>query len=660
MIKMHSIARFTGLKFKTLKFYKSPFLILGPLFIAGVILGGIFTMSYTVPLIIILFLVGLIILLKKTGHYAFAALLFAGFVLLGAEIMSSKNSFGDSKVEEGSTVVLDVEEAENTEKTWKKAIGTIQYSVGDQKLDRCSERVLIFVKDQLSKGDRVIISTDFIEIKNANNPGEFNAKSYWNNKGIRKMAFVGEADYKIVSHNPPKGLSVYFDNSREYLGGLLEKGFEGEQLSVAKALLLGDKSELSIETKESFSNTGAMHVLAVSGLHVGIIMYLLMFVLGKFSRIISKKTSLIICLLFIWCYACLTGLSPSVMRAAFMFSILLIGQVTSRGTNSINVLFFSAFVILVFDPLLIYDIGFQLSYLAVLGILVMFDSVNALIFVPNKWIRKIWEGTAVGLSAQVFTFPLSLYYFHQFPNYFFISNLGIMILAGVLLTIGFLFFLLSSFFSLRWMLIVLLGFGLNLLLFFIQLIERIPGAVASGFDPSQGMIVLIYVLIIVFLIWQSKKTVRTVIGFIAIVVLMSFQMNRYENMIQDEVVFYNSNVPVISIKHDDQILCFHMSKKTSMKKVEMLMKGYSSVRPGSVSYHQMKEGKTTVKNKEHTIELTVLEGNVYLELNDQTYFFRTHYQIEERLVDKVIDMPYLNRNSKNYSLSEGPFIINLK
>ncbi|MGY8927758.1 MAG: ComEC/Rec2 family competence protein, partial [Flavobacteriales bacterium] len=141
-----------------------------------------------------------------------------------------------------------------------------------------------------------------------------------------------------------------------------------DQLGVGQALILGNKELLSTEIKTSFSRAGAMHVLAVSGLHVGIILAFLIFVLERFPRIFSRRAAILISILFIWIYAGITGFSPSVLRATIMFSIIVFGDVFGKQSSRFNSLGFSAFLMIVWNPLIIYDIGFQLSYLAMLGI----------------------------------------------------------------------------------------------------------------------------------------------------------------------------------------------------------------------------------------------------------------------------------------------------
>ena len=307
-----------------------------------------------------------------------------------------------------------------------------------------------------------------------NNPGEFDTKAYWNNKGIYATVFVTDGDYKVIDKAPAPFYEKWRTAVKELFNDIFSSHLNGDELAIASALVLGDKSLLSQDLRQSFGAAGAMHVLAVSGLHVGIILELLLFVFGRIPKVFSKKRALILALLILWTYAMIIGFPPSVVRATLMFTLLSIGRLASEESDSLNILCFSAFAMLIFEPLLIYDIGFQLSYLAMLGILTIQKPISTLFFIPNKWLKKLWDGTSVGIAAQLFTFPLTLYYFHQFPNYFLLTNIGMMIFAGIVLSLGII--LLST----NWIgfigKFIAIGFGFSIaaMLFFVQWIEGLP------------------------------------------------------------------------------------------------------------------------------------------------------------------------------------------
>ncbi len=298
----------------------------------------------------------------------------------------------------------------------------------------------------LEKGDLIYVSGKPNEVSPPANPGEFNYKNYLAYNRIYHQHFIRE-DLAKIGHKPPPFFVEYSDRLRNYCIDVIADYIQNEDSrAVILALSLGVKDELENDLVRAFSATGAMHVLAVSGLHVGII-YLLLF--QVFQRLgLSKKKyrwlMAILSIVILWFYALLTGLSPSVLRAVTMFSFVAMGRALFRNGNIYNTLAASAFVLLWFNPYLIMSIGFQLSYLAVFGIVYIQLKLYEL-WAPKYWLLdKIWAISCVSIAAQLATGPLSILYFHQFPTYFLISNLFIIPAAFVTL-IGALLLMILSF-----------------------------------------------------------------------------------------------------------------------------------------------------------------------------------------------------------------------
>lgn len=637
-----------------MKIYASPFNYILPLFAFGIVSSSL--ISSGLALYVLFFTILSLIVLYRFNRLA-PSLNTLGFALafwsLGASLGQEYSFKDEARIESEPSTIVEITDVEKSNKRWKRAIGKVIRVEGEKSLYKRDEQVLFYTRPQFVMGDLLLLKTGFETIKNSNNPGEFDAKSYWNNKDVYQMAFIGENDYLYLDHKSPGVMSSFLADIRADLKSVIEANLSEVNSGIAKALLLGDKGGLSIETRNSFSSAGAMHVLAVSGLHVGIIMYVLLFVLSKFSKFISRRSAVIICILFVWFYAGVTGFSPSVMRASFMFSVLMLGQLISRSSSSLNILFFSAFILLLFDPLMIYDIGFQLSYLALIGILLLYKPLCNVILIKNKWGRKVWEGTAVGIAAQVFTVPLTLYYFHQFPNYFMLSNLGIMLFAGVLLVIGLLVFLFKSVPIFLSFLSVLLGLGICIMLFFIQFIESLPGAVATGFEISGVLVFLIYVILFTVYFFRKNKWVFRM-GISSLILLLAIiQFGRMEHMMRDEIILFNSNVPIISVKSGGEIICLYDAKPDELKKVKFLMESYAKVRPGKIEYVRIKKGKTSVKKK--NVNLVIHSDGKMIEItcNDQKRILRRGYGVDIPQGIKMIDMPYLESPKKAYNLSKG-------
>lgn len=279
--------------------------------------------------------------------------------------------------------------------------------------------------EQLKAGQTIVFSAQISPLDAPKNPFGFDYSQYLQLNGIDGSIFLNSGEWRIADENV-KGIKQRALNMRQKLVGLLEDaGLEGNELGLASTLVLGYKNNIDAEIKEAYMNAGAMHVLAVSGMHVGIVctaLEIIMKILGG-CRLLRIKRLAIIALL--WCYAFITGLSPSVMRATVMFSFVMFGKVAGKNISIYNSLAASAFFLLIYNPSLLFQAGFQLSYVAVIGIVFFQPRIVRLIRIrkKNKLLKYLWELTAVSIAAQIATFPFCLYYFERTPVYFWLSNI---------------------------------------------------------------------------------------------------------------------------------------------------------------------------------------------------------------------------------------------
>ncbi|TCD24747.1 ComEC family competence protein [Pedobacter psychrodurus] len=291
---------------------------------------------------------------------------------------------------------------------------------------------------KLKYGDEIIISVRYTEVEPPYNPAEFDFKAWLGSQNIYHQAFIDQDHIVKNKNNVGNPVIKMALNLREQQVAKYRSLIKNDEaFAVASTLILGYRADLSKETLSAYSKTGTIHALSVSGAHVVIIYVVLdflFFFLNK-NRALRIVKLLLICTL-IWGYALLTGLSPSVVRSAIMITILITAKVLSKKTNSYNVLAFSAFCQLIYNPFLIWDVGFQLSYLAVFGLIYLQPKIYNLLYTENNWIDKLWRFTAMSLAAQVVTFPLSIYYFHQFPLYFLFANLFITIPLILMMYLG--------------------------------------------------------------------------------------------------------------------------------------------------------------------------------------------------------------------------------
>ena len=388
----------------------------------------------------------------------------------------------------------------------------------DNALKRVSGNIMVYVaKDSLAKsihyGDRIIFTESPVIVPGPKNPEEFDYAAYLKNKGIYHQVFLRTGRYEIKHDAGGNALQAFAYRVRKELLRLFrDAGMDGREYAVAAALMIGYGDLLDVDQREAFAGAGAMHILCVSGLHVGIIFILadkLFFFLRKRKRGIWLRPVLI--LLVIWFYALITGLAPSVMRASLMFSLVTIGGALNRKSHIINSISASAFLLMLMNPAVIFELGFQLSYAAVLGIVLLQPHFQKLFIPHNKVEKYLWDIITVSLAAQIATGPISLMYFHQFPNYFLITNLIVIPLAGVLIYSGLAFVLLSQIPVLSTIASTVLVLELKFLNSSVGFIEGLPGAVSRNIYLPGFPTFLLYMFILslfVFVLYKNRYWFR--------------------------------------------------------------------------------------------------------------------------------------------------------
>jgi competence protein ComEC len=405
--------------------------------------------------------------------------------------------------------------------TWKKSEGNI---------------VLYFDKKDFGApfryGDVLLIRGRPDSIQGPLNPGEFDYKRFLSFRNIYHQDFLRASDVNFIRNDPPSHVLGWAIRTRLWADETLKKFVSGKrEQAIASALVLGVTDGLDNELLSAYAATGAMHVLAVSGLHISIIYLILVWLLKPLNKTPAGKWILaLISLLVLWSYAFVTGLSPSVLRAVTMFSFVAIARPWSQNTNIFNTLAASAFCLLVYDPYLIMSVGFQLSYLAVLGIVYLQPKLYAL-YEADAWLTdEIWKITCVSIAAQVATFSLGLLYFHQFPNYFLLSNLlvipisfGVLILGLLVLAFNFISFLAIA-------CGFLLELSIKLLNLVVFTVESFPFSLVEDIHISTTQCwLLMGVIIATLLMIQFRQIKYFYVGSLLLVLFTTLQWLHYKH-----------------------------------------------------------------------------------------------------------------------------------
>jgi competence protein ComEC len=390
----------------------------------------------------------------------------------------------------------------------------IKQTMNKGKMEKSSGTLLITIKDEIAKnlfyGEELLVPATYTTVDPPFNPAEFNYKRYLANKNVYHQLFLYPKQYAVVKSGQGNPVIAYALQLRQNLVKKLKVNItDTTAAAVAATLILGYKADLSNDVLQAYSKTGTIHILSVSGGHVAIIYLLLGWALGflngyKQGRLL--KAILIITL--IWGYALLTGFSPAVCRAALMISLIIAGKTYSRYINTLNILAVSAFALLLYDPFLLTDVGFQLSYLAVAGLIVFQPLVYQWFSFKNKVANKLWLLCSVSIAAQAITFPLSAYYFHQLPVYFLLSNLLIIIPVAIIMYSGLLLLMLPQLPGISKTLGYVLEHCILLMNKSLAYIEHTPYAGISKIWITKFEYLLLYAIILLVFYFMYDRKVR--------------------------------------------------------------------------------------------------------------------------------------------------------
>ena len=323
----------------------------------------------------------------------------------------------------------------------------------------------------------------------------------------------------LFSQSEEGSIKTLAEKANTTIGNTLATYLNTEASALCRALCLADKTELSQNVKKDFSRAGASHILAVSGMHVGIIFTAISSLLSLISK--SRKFKLlggIFSIIFLWFYAFICGLQPSIVRACTMFSVPIIGKLLKRDSSSFNSLLFTAFCMLVYDYTYLFNLGFQLSFLAVAGILLFQKRIFNIFPLKNKILIWIWSLTSVSIAAQITTLPLTIYYFHSIPVLSLITNLFIVPLATLLIYFsGVLLIVQPS--SLSTFISLIINKLTHFINSFIKQISDTIFATIDNINISVFQVVILYTIILLFYYFIISKKPATLMWIIGMFIL---------------------------------------------------------------------------------------------------------------------------------------------
>ena len=475
-------------------------------------------------------------------------ILMAGCISLYLQDIREKpNWIGLTPVTNDTLQVTLLTEPVEKEKSFKSIASVDAIRIQGNWKKKSGKLLLYFSKEMLlnnlSPETKLLIRITPQKIMNSGNPGSFDFAQYCAFQGIYHQAFIKPS--AIISLHPinKSTFTGCLFRLQQNIRILLTKYIPGEkEAGVAEALLIGFRNDLDPELVIDYSKTGVVHIIAISGMHLGLIYGMLVFLCKPIrKKKWGKWLHPIILLAALWIFSLLTGASASILRAAVMFTFIILGESFERKSNTFNSLAASAFCLLVYNPYFLWDAGFLLSYTAVLGILIFTKPIYRLIYCNNQLLDAIWQLNAVTLSAQILTLPLVFYYFHQFPNYFLFTNFIAVPVSGLILYAELILLLISPLAGLCKIVGAVCSFVLHLMNSFIERTAQLPNAITDNIHmtiPETALLYIVITALAFYLFEQLKKGLLVSLSaMLLLIALKSFES--IHTIQQHKIIVYN-------------------------------------------------------------------------------------------------------------------------
>ena len=576
-----------------------------------------------------------------TSSFIFASI---GAVLVWSSDIRNNNQWFSKLTNKNSGFIVTLTENPVEKAKSFKANGLVNYTINNgKKYSSTGKLVLYFSKDsfpqQMAEGSVIALNKPLQEIKNSDNPGSFDYKRYCLFQKITHQVYLKQGMYVVLNEKNESFSGRLINTIRKKVLSILTIYIPGEkEKGLAEALLIGYKDDLDKTLVQSYSNTGVVHIIAISGLHLGLIYWLLLQLLKPLQR--KKYTKWLKPLLVIaglWLFSLLAGAQPSVLRSAVMFTCLALAESIDRRSSIYNSLAASAFILLCYNPYWLWDVGFQLSYAAVLSIVIFMQPVYNWFYIKNKALDFIWKMNAVTIAAQILTLPISIYHFHQFPNYFLLTNF-IAVPLSSLIVLGEILLCSVSFIPL---LAAFVGKILSGMIWFmntwVERIEKLPFSLWDGLQIDIAQMILLTIVICLLCYWLLEKHKPSLFaGLITLLVFVSLRSISFIQLQnQRKIIVYN--VPQRAAIDIIDGRSYQFIGDTTLEKDDFARNFH--LKPSRILYRTY-NNPDTVSNENNSSCLTYA-GKHILQIDKQLIFNKS--------ADKpVIDLLVLSKNPRLY------------
>ena len=426
------------------------------------------------------------------------------------DIRHNVNWLGKTYID-NSFVIVTIEEPLVEKANSFKALASIKCVYSKGKFVTSKGNIIVYFKkdsllNKLHYGSQFIFNKQLQELKNAGNPGGFDYKRYSLFQGITHQVNLSAPEFRILSTENKNGFRQFIFNCRHWVVITLQNFIQGKkEQGLAEALLIGYKDDLDKNLVQAYTNTGVVHIIAISGMHLALIYGLLVLLTRPVRRKNLKWLQTILILSGLWLFTLLAGAQASVVRSAVMFTCIALGEALSKKTSIYNTLSLSAFLLLVYDPYWLWDVGFQLSYAAVFSIVAFYKPIYNCIYFPNKLVDFLWKTMAISIAAQILTTPISLYHFHQFPVLFLLTNIVAVPLSSLILFGEIFLCAISWLYPVAQQLGQLIELLIGCMNSYIERIETISFSLWNGFSISTPQTFLLLIASMAICYWFTDK-----------------------------------------------------------------------------------------------------------------------------------------------------------
>ncbi len=585
------------------------------------------------------------------------------FTALGAllvwfqDIRNSDHALAKQQAENATLIATLSETPVEKTKSFKAYAVVSGVVMNKTKFPANGQIIIYFRKDSLlsiASGSRIVFKKPLQPIKNSGNPGGFDYERYALFQGITHQVFLESADWVVLPGTDKGWLSSLIEKIRYEVLCILRTYIKGEkELGLAEALLIGYKNDLDKTLVQSYSNTGVVHIIAISGLHLGLIYWLLVILLRPLQkRKQGRWLRPVIIITGLWLFSLLAGAQPSILRSAVMFSCIVLGECTKRKTSVFNTLSLSAFGLLCYNPFWLWDLGFQLSYSAVLSIVIFMRPVYDIFYIKNKLLDILWQMSAVTLAAQILTTPVSIYHFHQFPVLFLFTNFIAVPLSSIILLAEILLCAISFFPWLSLQLGTVISWLIRHMNNYIEKTEGISFSLWQALQINLWQVILLYLFIAGCSYWLLEKSKMGLAT--AMLALMTFFVLRgysfWQSSVQQKLIVYNiSKYQAIDIVDSRQLV---FRGDPELKKDEFLQNFH--LKPSRTRYRTKPVDNTSrIREKDGFVRLG---GKTILMVDSSTHYLppRRPITIDVMVISKSPDLR-LHHLTKTFEIRQVVF-----